>query len=395
MRTVSRFLLLTSSLMLSACGQMGQQWFDPDKTFALFDQPTIKGVNDTQEDMAKEAMNAGDFSRAADFYQQLVSSGKGTPEQVLRYKYSWAESLRRVGNNEPALAMFEELHSQNPTNLDVAEGRGLCLMAAGKVEDAGRAFAEVLEKDAKRWRTLNALGILFVSKNLIPEAIAYYTEALNQSPDNPAVLNNVGLSLAIDRQFPRAEEALQQAARLSKSPAQKKHITLNLAMVYGTAGDLDTARDIAARYLEGAALDNNLGLYAYLAKDVTLAKSYLNMALSQSNAYYERAWENLDLVSEAGGGAAPGLPPADAPKVTRPGAKLPSIEALKHPREGAAAAPRPPAASVGAKPVKPSTAPVAVEPAIPVPPVAEKPDAAPMSGGKKPAGLVVGPGEGD
>ena len=61
MRTVSRFLLLTSSLMLSACGQMGQQWFDPDKTFALFDQPTIKGVNDTQEDMAKEAMNAGDF----------------------------------------------------------------------------------------------------------------------------------------------------------------------------------------------------------------------------------------------------------------------------------------------------------------------------------------------
>ncbi len=300
MKILPKLLLMTTSLMLAGCGQMGQQWMDPDKTFAAFDQPTVKGVNDTQEDAAKAAITAGDYRRASQFYEQLVTSGKAKPEELLRYKLGLADSLRRLGENDQALAMFEQLTRENPTNLDAQEGRGLTLMALGKTVDAGRSFAEIMEKDGSRWRTLNALAILFVTKNMTPEAMAYYTEALKQSPDNPAILNNVGLSQAADRNFRRAVEALQQASRLAKTPSQRKQIDLNLAMVYGVSGDSETAKEVASKYIDGAALDNNLGLYAHLAKDNALAKTYLNMALSQSPTFYERAWNNLDAINDSG-----------------------------------------------------------------------------------------------
>lgn len=330
MKKIFSLLLLSSSLTLSACGGIAQQWFDPDKAFAAFDQPTIKGVNDTQEEMAKEAAANGDYQRAGQFYQQLVSAKKGTPEQMLRYKLGMAEAARKLGNAEAALAMYDELYRESPSNMDVAEGRGLALMAAGKTADAGRAFSEVIDKDPKRWRSLNALGILFVTKNMIPEAIAYYTEALNQSPNNAAVLNNVGLSYATDRNFSRALEALQHASRVSKAPSQRKQVELNLAMVYGVSGDFDMAREVASKYLEGAALDNNLGLYAHLAKDDALAKSYLNMALSQSPTYYERAWENLDALNDAGQSDSTEAKPTKAPKPAARAA-LPALKPVVEP----------------------------------------------------------------
>lgn len=368
MKAITAVLMFATALSLSACGKLGQQWIDPDVTFAAFDQPEVKGINDTQEEMAKEAAAAGDFTRAGQFYAQLVGSQKGTPAQILRYKIGLADANRRVGNNEAALAQFEELHQQNPGNLDIAEERGLALMANGKISDAGRAFSEVLEKDPKRWRTLNAIGILFVTKNMVPEAIAYYTEALNSSPDNAAVLNNVGLSYAIDRNYARGIEALQHASRLSKTPRQRKQVDLNLAMVEGVSGDLETAREVAGKYLEGAALDNNLGLYAHLAKDDALAKSYLNMALSQSPVYYERAWENLDVVNDAG--RSDSTEPPSAIK-----ARLPKIDVLKapeaavrkKPQAAAPAAVMMPEISVEKEPAAtPSGAPPAEVPARPV-----------------------------
>jgi Flp pilus assembly protein TadD len=305
MKYLPRVFLLTTALTLSACGQAGQQWLDPDKTFALFDQPVVKGVNATQEEMAKDAAAAGDFARAGQIYQQLVAGGKGAPAEQLRYKLGMAESARRLGNFDAALAMYDELSTAHGNHVEVLEGRGLTLMASGKAVDAGKTLASALEKDPKRWRTLNALGILFVSRNMIPEALAYYNEALIYSPNNAAVLNNMGLSHAIERNFPRAVEAMQKAVMASKAPSQRKQIELNLAMVLGVSGDLEGAREVANKYLEGAALDNNLGLYAHLAKDDALAKTYLNMALSQSSGFYQRAWDNLDTVNSQSGAMVP------------------------------------------------------------------------------------------
>jgi Flp pilus assembly protein TadD len=396
MKHIPALLFLSIALTLTACGQAGKQWFDPDVTFASLGQPTVKGVNDTQEDMAKEAAANGDYGRAVEFYQQIMDSKKGTPEQLLRYKLAMADATRRLGKNEAALAMYEELYSQNASNIEVMEGRGLSLMANGKVSDAGRAFSEVIEKDPKRWRTLNAIGILFVTKNMVPEAVVYYTEALTNSPDNPAILNNVGLSYATDKNYPRAIEALKQASRMSKAPYQRKQIDLNLAMVHGVSGDFDSARDVAGKYLEGPALDNNLGLYAHLAKDDSLAKSYLNMALTQSPTYYERAWENLDVVNDTNQDEAD--KPVTRIRETSTG-NLPKLDALRAPetktkRKGSKVKATAAKATANDTQVEPT---LAVRPTVKdaeVKPVEKKSETVPeVKATDKPAGLIIAPGE--
>lgn len=308
---MKRFIpFICTALVLSACDAQTKNWLGTgkdDKAAALDAMPSagVVGVNATLEGQAKTALDKGDISRAQQFYQQLLTSEKGTKADKLRYKIAYAETLRRLNKTDDALSAFDEILTEAPDNIDAQEGRGLTLMAMGKATDAGRVFSDIMKTDGKRWRTLNALGILFVTKNMIPEAMAYYTEALKFSPDNPAILNNVGLSQAVDKNYSRAFQALEQASRIAKSGERRRQIDLNLAMVYGASGDVDTAKDIATKYLQGPALDNNLGLYAHLAKDDALAKTYLNMALSGSTTFYERAWDNLDLVDKNTDGSAP------------------------------------------------------------------------------------------
>lgn len=315
MRSFSRLIILLP-LVLTACqdGSL-KQWLDPDRTFESLPQPEVSGVEATLEKQATDALATGDVRRAAQFYEQLLGMKKGTPADQLRYKLGLADALRRMGENDKALAAYTTILRDSPGNIDAMEGKGLTLMAQGKFVDAGRELSEVMKRDQRRWRTLNALGILFVTKNMIPEAMAYYTEALRQSPDNPSVLNNVGLSQAVDKNYPRAVAALEQAARVSPADERRKQIELNLAMVHGISGDMEKARELAGKHLDGPALANNLGFYAHLAKDDSLARTYLNMALSHSSTFYERAWNNLDIVS-GGQGEGDGVKTEESPPAT-------------------------------------------------------------------------------
>lgn len=297
---------LLSALAVAGCSGLDAQtegWLGTKtRQDALNEMNTVPvdGIQATLEKQAEDALDQGDNRRAAQFYEQLIGSEKVNKADKLRYKVAFADTLRRMGDNEKARTAFDAVLKETPADLDAQEGRGLTLMAMGKATDAGRVFADIMKKDGTRWRTLNALGILFVTKNMVPEAMAYYAEALKHSPDNPAILNNVGLSQAVDQNYSRAISALEQGSRLSGSGERRKQIDLNLALVYAVSGDVETAADIAEKYLQGPTLDNNLGLYAYLAKDEKLAKTYMNMALSGSSTFYERAWNNLDILEKRG-----------------------------------------------------------------------------------------------
>lgn len=293
-------LMLSALLALAACdkGSIGKQWLDPDKEFKEFDQPDVPTQRTMLEKSAHDALEKGDTKRAVQFYEQLLDQSKLKGKEKLRFEIAYSDAVRRDGDYDKALRMFESLQKKNGENPEVLEGKALTLMSMGKTQEAGRVFKQVMQLDKKRWRTLNGLGILFATRNLIPESMAYYAEALRVSEDNPAVLNNVGLSQAITRNFPRAIQAMEQAMRVAPSDMRRKQIELNLALIYGVKGDLDAAKAIAEKHLKGPALDNNMGLYAYLSNNKELAKTYLNQALTGSVVYYDRAWKNLEVVGE-------------------------------------------------------------------------------------------------
>jgi len=244
---------------------------------------------------AHNAEKTGDFGQAALMYQQVLEKHPDDKDVML----DLAESYRRSGDSAKAIPVYDMLIAKYPDMTPAKEGKGLALIARDDFDTPVKLFEDVMAKDPTRWKTLNALGILFTTRNMHPEAQQYFAEALKFHPDSPTVLNNMGLSYALSGHYDEALASLSRASALSTSgTVEHKRIDLNMALVYAIDGKLESARDIAQNYLSGSALDNNLGLYAHLARDDQMAKSYLNMALTESKVYYEKAWDNLQNIGD-------------------------------------------------------------------------------------------------
>lgn len=291
-----RALAILLLLGLTSC-EGGMQAIDAKKVLSNMEGPKVPTIQDTLMETAKNAEKQGDYAQAAQLYQQILEKQPNDKNVLL----SLADCLRRSGDIDRALAVYDAVLQQDATMVAAKEGKSLALMSKGDFDTPGVLLAEVMKVDATRWKTLNAMGILFSVRNMQPEAQAYYLEALKYSMNNPSVLNNLGLSQALSKHFDAAIASLQQASTLTASNGgDRKRIDLNLSLVYASAGKLDEARAIAERYFTGAVLNNNLGLYAHLAKDDQLAKAYLNMALTESKTFYEKAWDNLQSIDNNG-----------------------------------------------------------------------------------------------
>lgn len=288
-------------LLLAGCSiePSERRLFDPDEEFAKLDGPEVPRLQATLERAAIEALAEGKYSSAAGLYKQLIDQNPEEP----RYKLGFAECMRRLGDYEVAIAMYETVLRKQPNNIDAAEGKALAMLANGDTQDAAKQLQRIVERDRTRWRTLNALGILFAAKGMYSESVAYLKEGLRVSDGNPAILNNLGLVQGMQRRYGEAIDTFEEAARKADAH-QKKQIELNLALIYGISGRMQDAEKTAARHLDENALQNNLGLYAHLTNNRELAKSYLNMALSGTPIYYQRAWKNLDIISSEDQGSA-------------------------------------------------------------------------------------------
>ncbi|MCH2545987.1 MAG: tetratricopeptide repeat protein [Alphaproteobacteria bacterium] len=292
-------IVLATSLCvsLSACNTLKQKSTDKDIERMLSEMkgPEVASLDSALLDGAKQAEKAGNYSTAVQFYQQLVEKNPKNSE----YQFHLAENMRRMGAYEESAIQYRKILDDKKFQLDAKEGLGLSQMALGEYDVAGDTLADVMEADTTRWRTINAIGILFTIKSMYPEARQYFAEAMVQNPKSASVRNNLGLMEALDKNYPEAIRVLQEASNLARTNnAQRKQTDLNLALVYAISGDLDKAQDSAQPHLNETQLLNNMGYYAHLADDEILAKSYLNMALTSSDKHYEKAWNNLETMNK-------------------------------------------------------------------------------------------------
>ena len=288
-----RKILVLGLLLATSCAG-GSQPIDAKKVLSSMEGPAVPTIQDTMLESAKNAEKQGDYAAASKIYTQMLEKSPNNKDLL----FALGESYRRAGDNDKALSIYDMLIKQEPTMAAAKESKGLVLLAKGDFDTPSTLFEEVLQAEPKRWKSLNAMGILFTTRNLQAEAQQYFQAALEQSPSNPSVMNNLGLSLALNNRASEAIETLGQASALTtNSSFDRKRIDMNLSLVYAINGQLDKAEDIAEQYFSGYALKNNMGLYAHLANDDQLAKDYLNMALTENKVFYERAWDNLQSIS--------------------------------------------------------------------------------------------------
>ncbi len=110
--------------------------------------------------------------------------------------------------------------------------------------------------DARVW---NGLG---VARDLLGDAAGAqdaYRSGLEAVPDDPRLLMNYGLSLALTGQAADAMAVLDSVARLSPATPRQD---LSLALAYGLVGDTERAAQLAATHLDDAAIAQSLAAYA-------------------------------------------------------------------------------------------------------------------------------------
>ena len=183
------------------------------------------------------------------------------PEDLRRYTLAWekryesrpndketalafARGLRAQGQYEQAVAVLQKTALRNPEDLDVLGGYGKALADAGRLSEAAEVLKQSHRPEKPNWSILSAQGSVADQMGDHGSAQAFYRESLKINPGEPAVLSNLGLSLALTKQLDQAEQTLRLANDHPKADARVRQ---NLALVLALQGKFTEAEAISAR----------------------------------------------------------------------------------------------------------------------------------------------------
>lgn len=207
---------------------------------------------------------SGDLPTAAGLYRRAHELDPYLIEPLVKL----GQTLAALGAHEQAAETFRtaiDLANASPDEKkhlapEAAHGLGNALIAMNQPKAALTQFEHaMMERDDPR--TYSGIGVAYDMLGQHGAAQAYYRTGLEAHPNNPGLLNNLGLSLAVTGKHDDAIKVLEKAAALPKSTSRNR---LNLALAYGLAGDNERAAQIARVDLDEASVRSNLAYYETL-----------------------------------------------------------------------------------------------------------------------------------
>jgi Flp pilus assembly protein TadD len=195
---------------------------------ALFSSSSSRSNSDKVADWRKEANEAGARYRA----------DPRNANAALRY----AEALRKTGQRAQAAAVLQQASIHNPHDKRVLGDYGRALAENGHLSQAYEMLERAHSPDQPDWRVLSAQGAVLDQMGRHDAARAHYEAALKIVPDEPSILSNLGLSFALSKELPQAEQTLRKAAARGSND---RRVRQNLALVIGLQGRFKEAEEIA------------------------------------------------------------------------------------------------------------------------------------------------------
>ena len=205
------------------------------KSLSMSDMTASIGKPDTEVPSAPE-----DVRRYTQAWEKRYDSRPNDKETVLAF----ARGLRAQGQFDQAVAVLQKLALKNPDDLEILGGYGKALADAGRLQEAAEVLKQSHRPEKPNWSILSAQGSVADQLGDHAAAQAFYRESLNINPGEPAVLSNLGLSLALTKRLDQAEEALRLAAAHPKADARVRQ---NLALVLALQGKFTEAEVVSAR----------------------------------------------------------------------------------------------------------------------------------------------------
>lgn len=123
---------------------------------------------------------------------------------------TYARALKSAGKLRESVAILERLPDAQSKPLLIE--RGLMALEMGETARARELLAKTEPESNKDWRVLSALGVAEASSGNQSKAQGYFKKALQISPGNPVVQNNLALSLILEKKVTQGEALLKTAA---------------------------------------------------------------------------------------------------------------------------------------------------------------------------------------
>ena len=209
---------------------------------------------------AAAAVERRDFAAAANHFGRMYVRDPSNLEVLLQY----LESLRRIGAIKDAYRITEKERANHDGDVRFLLARGKVEMAAGKAGDALGTFAHARDLGLRDWELFSAMGIAYDMGRRYDEAGAAYGTALELSPGNPTVLNNMALSMAQAGDIDGAIELLRQV--VFEEGRDNPRIRQNLALLYGFKGDIAKLEALARIDLGEDMVQRNVDTFRSLGK---------------------------------------------------------------------------------------------------------------------------------
>lgn len=159
----------------------------------------------------------------------------------------YANALSQNGQTPQSMAVLQAGVISHPKDREIASAYGKVLAMNGRFEEALNVLQDAQQPDLPDWKLMSAEGAIHDQMGNHAQARALYKQALKISPDDPSLLNNLGLSYLLSNDLPDAEYTLRRAAAL---PEADSRVRQNLALVLGVQGKYDEAIEVAQSELD-------------------------------------------------------------------------------------------------------------------------------------------------
>ena len=194
---------------------------------------------------------------AAAFWGTRYNTNQSDPAIAVKF----SKALRKIGSTEEAVSVMQKTAAAFADNPDVNLEYGKVLVESDRAFEAVRPLEAAVEKKPQDWSALSAYGVALDQIGEHAEARKRYDQALALAPGAVSVLNNKGLSYALDGHLTLARATLQTAVT---SPGADARLRQNLALVLALSGDLSSAERLARSDLPPQVADNNIELFRHL-----------------------------------------------------------------------------------------------------------------------------------
>lgn len=182
--------------------------------------------------------------------------------------FFYARALRALDKNAQALAILEGAVIIHTEDRELLGAYGRSLADNGRLKQADDVLSRAHLPEKPDWRILSAQGTVADQLGEHDRAQQLYSAALRIVPNEPTVMSNLGLSLALSKRLPDAERVLREAAATPRADARVRQ---NLVLVLGLQGRFQDAEQIARQDMSSA--------------DAAATIAYLRRSVSQPNSW--------------------------------------------------------------------------------------------------------------